>query len=140
MNAITTIKLLLLTPPSEGQGEAYNAIKVPQWYSVQEGDATMMLIASLPGQKFFLTFLSLVQYITFTCNRAAGFQDFHNSISVRVQINASYNTSMVCNAFLPVPSFIWWRQLVPGAAIITSVLWFLTAGNKTNSPIFMERS
>ena len=39
MNALTTIKLLLLTPPSEGQGEAYNAIKAPQWYSVQEGDA-----------------------------------------------------------------------------------------------------
>ena len=42
MNALTTIKLLLLTPPSEGQGEAYNAINVPQWYSVQEGDATML--------------------------------------------------------------------------------------------------
>ena len=37
MNALTTIKLLLLTPPSEGQGEAYNAINVPQWYAVQEG-------------------------------------------------------------------------------------------------------
>ena len=36
MNALTIIKLLLLTPPLEGQGEAYNAIKDPQWYSVQE--------------------------------------------------------------------------------------------------------
>ncbi len=29
----------------------HNAIKVPQWYVVQEGDATMMPIASMPGQK-----------------------------------------------------------------------------------------
>ncbi len=28
-----------------------NAINVPQWYSVQEGDATMMPIDSQPGQK-----------------------------------------------------------------------------------------
>ncbi len=35
MNTLTTIKLLHLTPPSEGQGEAYNTIKDPQWYSVQ---------------------------------------------------------------------------------------------------------
>ena len=38
----------------------HNAIKVAQWYAVQEGDATMMPIASLPGQKIFFTFLSLV--------------------------------------------------------------------------------
>ncbi len=42
MNALTTIKLLLLTPPSEGQGEANNAIKDPQWYAVHECDATML--------------------------------------------------------------------------------------------------
>ena len=42
MNALTIIKLLLLTPPLEGQGEAYNAIKVAQWYAVQECDATML--------------------------------------------------------------------------------------------------
>ena len=30
MNALTTIKLLLLTPPSEGQGEAYKTqLKFP---------------------------------------------------------------------------------------------------------------
>lgn len=54
--------------------------------------------------------------------------------------NASYKTSTVCNAILPVPSFTWCRQLVPGAAIITPSPLFLTAGNKTNSPIFIDRS
>jgi len=27
--------------------------KVPHWYLAQEGDATMFLMASMPGQKFF---------------------------------------------------------------------------------------
>ena len=44
----------------------YNVGKVPQWYSVQEGDATMMPIASLPGQKIFLTFLSCAVKHTIT--------------------------------------------------------------------------
>ena len=35
----------------------YNTIKDPQWYDVQEGDATMMHIAaSLPGQKILPRF------------------------------------------------------------------------------------
>ncbi|MEO6730609.1 MAG: hypothetical protein ABIN01_05290 [Ferruginibacter sp.] len=29
--------------------ELYNAINDPEWYAVPEGDATMILIASLPG-------------------------------------------------------------------------------------------
>ncbi len=40
----------------------HNAIKVPQWYAVQEGDATMLPIASLPGQKIFFAILSHVIY------------------------------------------------------------------------------
>ena len=39
-----------------------NVIKVANWYTVKEGDATMILIASLPGPKIVFTFLSLAQY------------------------------------------------------------------------------
>jgi len=51
-----------------------------------------------------------------------------------------YNISKGCNASLLVPSFIWWRQLVPGAEIVISASVFLIVGKSTNSPIFIERS
>ncbi len=38
-----------------------NAIKDPHWYAVQEGDARMLLIASQPGQKKFILFLSIAK-------------------------------------------------------------------------------
>lgn len=57
-----------------------------------------------------------------------------------VHASASYNTSTVCSAFTPVPSFTWCLQLVPGAAMITSLAVLRTVGNKTSSPIFMDRS
>ena len=37
-------------------------IKDPQWYAVQEGDATMMTIVSLPGQKNLIHVLFIVPY------------------------------------------------------------------------------
>ena len=55
-------------------------------------------------------------------------------------LSASYRISTGCKATRPVPSLIWCRQLVPGAAIITSSFWIRTAGNKTSSPIFIEIS
>ena len=40
----------------------YNTIKDPQWYVVQEGDATMThMAASLPGQNLF-TLIPLLLY------------------------------------------------------------------------------
>ncbi len=40
-------------------------IKDPQWYYVQEGDATMMTIASLPGQKkYYSRFYPLYSVIS----------------------------------------------------------------------------
>jgi hypothetical protein len=53
--------------------------------------------------------------------------------------NAPYSTSTGCTAILPVPSFIWWRQLVPGAAMITFSDAALTAGNNTSSPTCIDK-
>ncbi|SEN14782.1 hypothetical protein SAMN05660816_00297 [Niastella yeongjuensis] len=57
-----------------------------------------------------------------------------------IYLSASNNTSTGCWACLPVPSKTWCRQLVPGAAMITSSGCLRTVGNNTISPIFMDRS
>ena len=54
--------------------------------------------------------------------------------------SASYKISMGCWALRPAPSFIWWRQLVPGAAMRTSSGCLRTVGSRTSSPIFWEMS
>ena len=54
--------------------------------------------------------------------------------------NALCITSMGCRACRPVPSAIWWRQLVPRATISTSVGACRTSGNSTNSPTACDRA
>src|SRR5215831_15494671 len=56
------------------------------------------------------------------------------------QIIASYSISAGWRAFLPVPSFTWCLQLVPGAAMITSSGCLRTSGKRTSSPICIDRS
>lgn len=54
--------------------------------------------------------------------------------------NASHNTSTGCSTFRPVPSSMWWRHDVPGAAIISSEPDFRTAGKISISPICILNS
>ena len=53
---------------------------------------------------------------------------------------ARHNTSAGCDAVRPVPSKIWCRHDVPVATMIVSSGADRTAGNKTNSPICMDKS
>ena len=54
--------------------------------------------------------------------------------------SAAWRISAGWRAWRPVPSAIWWRQLVPGAARSTSAGAARTAGKSTSSPILIDTS
>ena len=54
--------------------------------------------------------------------------------------SAAWRISAGWRAWRPVPSAIWWRQLVPGAASSTSAGAARTAGKSTSSPILIDTS
>lgn len=52
----------------------------------------------------------------------------------------SHATSIGCRAARPAPSWIWCRQLVPGATITASAGALRTIGNNAISPIRIDSS
>ncbi|XQU77128.1 hypothetical protein EPAKOI_004900 [Cupriavidus sp. H18C2] len=52
--------------------------------------------------------------------------------------NAISSTRATWMAWRPVPSWIWWRQLVPSATTSVSASALRTAGSSDSSPIFIE--